>query len=142
LVAIFISTLAGILLDFDPSGAKFGLSDHEWNNLPKNILVGPSAAIRQQPDPPLPGISAGPPPVLLVRALNAADINIENVQLNYHTVAVNRETTANLLCMKYIAILQYVKSGFLSRAFAIDQEAHAYSFETEQRIYQIELLSH
>jgi len=47
------------------------------------------------------------------------------MQLNYHTAAVNRETTANLLCTKYIAILQYVKSAFRSRAFAIDQEAHA-----------------
>ena len=32
LAAIVISTLAGILLNFDPSGAKFASPDHEWEN--------------------------------------------------------------------------------------------------------------
>ena len=104
--------MAGILLNFDQSGAKFALPDHKWNNQPENILI-------------VPGISAGPPPALPVGALNAADMNIANMQLNYHNAVVNRETKANLLCTKYIEILQYVKSAFLSRAFAIDQEAHA-----------------
>ena len=87
MVAIVISTLAEILLTFHLSGAKFALADAEWEIQPGNILAGPSAAIRQRPDPPLPGIPAGfLPPVLPV---NAADINIANMQLNYHTAAVN-----------------------------------------------------
>ena len=48
-----------------------------------------------------------------------------NVQLQYHIAAVNREKEANLLCTKYAAILQYVTSALLSRAFNIDKEAHS-----------------
>ena len=87
------------------SGANFVLPDKEWDTQPGNILV-------QTPALPL-----GP--------LNAADINIVNMNLNYHTTAVNRETSANLLCTKYSSVLQYVKSALLSRAFTIDQEAHS-----------------
>jgi hypothetical protein len=47
------------------------------------------------------------------------------MNLNYHTAAVNRELAANLLCTKHAAIVNYVKSALLSRAFAIDQEAYS-----------------
>ena len=66
--------------------------------------MGPPTVIRPRPDPPLPGIPAGPPPVLPVGALPAADINIANMQLNYHKVAVNRDNAANLLCAKHSAL--------------------------------------
>jgi hypothetical protein len=36
-----------------------------------------------------------------------------------------KDIAANLLCTKHAAILQYVKSALLSRAFAIDQEAYS-----------------
>ena len=91
LTSIVNSTLAGILLNFDPSGAKFALPDHEWDNQPENILVGPPAAIRQRPDPPLSGIPAGPPSVLPVGILNATEMKMTNLQLNYHNAAINRE---------------------------------------------------
>jgi len=123
--AIVISTFSGVLLNFDVSDAKFALSDEEWEAQPENILAGPPAAIRQRPNPPIPGIPAGPPLVLPVGPLNAADINIANMNLSYHTAAVNRELQANLLCTKYSSILQYIKSALLSRAFAIDQEAYS-----------------
>ena len=124
LAAIIISTLGGILLNFDVSGAKFALPDAEWESQPENILAGPPEAIRPRPNPPIPGIPAGPPPALPVGPINAADINIANMNLNYHNAAVNRETAANLLCTKHTAIVQYVKSALLSRAFAVDQEAY------------------
>ena len=110
LASIVISTLAGILLNFDQSA----LPDSEWNSQRENILVGSPAAIRQRPNPPLPGLPPGPPPVLPIGILNAAEINIANVQLKYHTAAVNKEKEANLLCTKYAAILQYVTSALLS----------------------------
>ena len=100
LSAIVISTLSGILLNFDPSDAKFALPDSEWEQQPENILVGPFAAIRPRPNQPIPGIPAGPPPVLPAGALNAADINMAYLQLNYYTSAANREREANLLCTK------------------------------------------
>jgi len=46
------------------------------------------------------------------------------MQLKYHNAAKNRATAANLLGTKYFAIL-HVELALLSRAFAIDQEAHA-----------------
>ena len=125
LSAIVISTLSGILTNFDPSGAKFALPDSEWENQPENILVGPPAAIRNRPNAPLPGVPAGPPPALPIGPLNAGDINSANMLLNYHTAAVNRELAANLLCTKHSAIINYVKSAFLSRAFALNQEAYS-----------------
>jgi len=123
--AIVISTLFGVLLNFDVSGAKFALPDEQWNSQTENILVGPPARIRPRLNPPIPGIPARPPPVLSVGPLNAADINIANMNLNYHTAAVIRELAANLLCTKYSSILQYKKSALLSRAFTIDQEAYS-----------------
>ena len=45
LAAIIISTLGGILLNFDVSGAKFALPDAEWESQPENILAGPPEAI-------------------------------------------------------------------------------------------------
>ena len=125
LAAILVSTLAGILLNFDPSGAKFALPDAEWELQPENILAGPPAAIRPRPIPPLPGIPAGPPPALPVGALNAAEINMANLQLNYYNAAAAREREDNLLLTKYTSIVQYIKTALLSRAFAIDEEAHA-----------------
>jgi hypothetical protein len=125
LTATIISTLAGILLNFDISGAKFALPDEAWNVQPENVIVGPPADVRPRPNPPIAGIPAGPPPVLPIGALSAADINLANMQLNYHNAATIREKEANLLCIKYSAILQYTKTALLSRAFAIDQEAHA-----------------
>ena len=125
LSAIVISTLSGILLNFDQSGAKFALPDAEWENQPENILVGPPAGIRPRPNAPLPGVPAGPPPDLPIGPLNAAEINSANLHLNYHTAAVNRELAANLLCTKHTAIINYVKSALLSKVFAIDQEAYA-----------------
>ena len=125
MAAIIISTLSGILLNFDVSGAKFALPDAIWEIQPENILAGPPEAIRPRPDPPIPGIPAGPPPVLPIGPINAADINIANMNLNYHNAAVNREMAANLLCTKHSAIVQYVKSALLSKAFAVDQEAYA-----------------
>ena len=95
LSAIVISTLSGILLNFDSLGAKFALPYSEWHQQPENILAVPPASIRQRPDPPIPGQPAGPPPVLPVGPLNAADINIANMNLNYHNVAVNRDIAAN-----------------------------------------------
>ena len=74
LSAIVILTLSGVLLNFDPSGAKFALPDAEWENQPENILVGPPAAIRPRPNAPIPGVPAGPPPVLPIGPLNAAEI--------------------------------------------------------------------
>ena len=56
--AIVISTLSGVLLNFDVSGAKFALPDAEWEEQPENILAGPPAAIRQRPNPPISGIPA------------------------------------------------------------------------------------
>ena len=97
LSAIVISTLAGVLLNFDPSEAKFALPDSEWEQQPEHILIGPPAAIRPRPNPPIPGVPARPPPVLPIGPLNAAEINMANMNLNYHTVAVNRETAANVL---------------------------------------------
>ena len=41
MLAIVISTLFGVLLNFDVSRAKFVFSDEEWNNQPENTLVGP-----------------------------------------------------------------------------------------------------
>ena len=128
LTATIISTLSGIQLNFDISGAKFTLPDEEWNVQPENIIVGPPPDVRPRPNPPIAGILAGPPPVLPVGPLNAADINIANMNLNYHNAAVNREIAANLLCTKHAAILQYVKSALLSRAFAIDQEAYSRAY--------------
>jgi len=40
-----LSTLSGVLLNFDVSGAKFALPDEEWNAQPENILVGLPAGI-------------------------------------------------------------------------------------------------
>ena len=65
LASIVISTLAGILLNFDQSGAKFALPESEWNSQPENITAGPRETIRPRPSPPLPGIPAGEPPVLI-----------------------------------------------------------------------------
>jgi len=101
ITAIVISTLTGILLNFDASGAKIVLPDEEWNTQPENILVGLQAEIRPRRNSPIPGIPAGPPAALPVGRLNAAVINIANMNLIYHTAAVNRELTANLLCTKY-----------------------------------------
>jgi hypothetical protein len=123
--AIVIATLSGVLTNFDPSGAKFALPDQEWQQQPENILVGPPATIRQRPNPPIPGEPAGMPPALPAGPLNAAEINMANLQLNYYNAAANREREANLLCTKYTAIVQYIKTALLSRAFAIDEEAHA-----------------
>jgi len=125
LTAIVISTLSGILLNFDVTGAKIVFPDEEWNAQPENIFVGPPAGIQPRPNPPIPEIPAGPLPVLPVGPLNAAVIKIANMNLNYHTVAMNKELAAILLCIKYSSILQYVKSALLNRAFAIDQEAHS-----------------
>ena len=87
LTATIISTLSGILLNFDISGAKFALPDDEWNIQPENVLVGPPPDVRPRPNPPIAGIPAGPPPVLPIGALNEADINLANMQLNYHNAA-------------------------------------------------------
>ena len=125
LASIIISTLAGILLNFDQSGAKFALPDSEWNSQPENITVGPPETIRPRPNPPLPGIPSGPPPVLPIGILNAAEMKMANLQLNYHNAAINREKESNLLCTKYAAIMQYVVSALLSRALTIDKEAHS-----------------
>ena len=95
------------------------------NVQPENVIVGPPPDIRLRPHPPIAGIPAGPPPALPVGALNTADINLANMQLNNHNAAINREREANLLCIKYSSILQYAKTALLSRAFALDQEAHA-----------------
>ena len=65
------------------------------------------------------------PPALPAGPLNAAEIDMANLQLNYYNAAANREREANLLCTKYTAIVQYNKTALLSRAFAIDEEAHA-----------------
>ena len=82
MAAILISTLSGILLNFDVSAAKFALPDAIWEIQPENILAGPPEAIRPRPNPPTPGIPAGPPPVLPIGPINAADINIANMNLN------------------------------------------------------------
>jgi len=79
LASIVISTLAGVLINFDPSGAKFALPDSEWNSQTENIIAGPPAGIRPRPNPPLPGIPSGPPAVLQIGVLNAAKINMTNV---------------------------------------------------------------
>ena len=106
------------------------------------MLVGPPAAIRQRPDPPLPEIPAGPPPVVPIGILNAAEMKMANLQLNYHNAAVNREKESNLLCTRYASIMQYVALALLSRAFAIDKEAHSInSPETKLPIYLIETAS-
>ena len=70
--------------------------------------------IRPRPNPPLPGIPAGPSPVLPIGILNAAEIKMANLKLNYHNAAINREKESNLLCTKYVAIMQYVVSALLS----------------------------
>jgi hypothetical protein len=44
--AIVISTLSGILLNFDVSGAKFALSDAEWEVQPENIKSSDKAATK------------------------------------------------------------------------------------------------
>jgi len=77
---------------------------------------------------PLPGIPAGPPPVLPIRIWNAAEMKVANIQLNYHNAAVNREKEPNLLCTKYTANMQYVVyvvSALLIQALTIDKEAHS-----------------
>ena len=91
LTATIISTLSGMLLNFDISGAKFALLDEEWNVQSENVIVGPPPDIRPRPHPPIAGIPAGPPFALPVGALNAADINLANMQLNYHNATTNRE---------------------------------------------------
>jgi len=128
--SIVITTLAGILRNFDQSGAKFALLDSKWNKQPENVLVGPPASIRQRPDPPLPGIPAGPPPVLPIGILNAAEIKMTNLQLNYHNAAINREKESNLLCTKYATVMQYVVSALLNRALTIQQRS---SFNPHQK---------
>jgi len=99
--------------------------DSEWNSQPENIIAGPQETIRPRPNPPLPGIPAGPPPVLPIGILNAAEMKMANLQLNCHNAAINREKEQNLLCTKYAAIMQYVVSALLSRALTIDKEAHS-----------------
>ena len=37
--SVVITTLAGILLNFYQSGAKFALPDSEWNSQPENIIA-------------------------------------------------------------------------------------------------------
>ena len=86
--AIVISALSGVLLNFNVSDEKFALPDAEWETQADNILAGPPAAIRQRPNPPIPRIPVGSPPVPPVGPLNAADINIANMNLNYHNAAV------------------------------------------------------
>ena len=90
LASIVITTLAGILLDFDQSGAKFALPDSEWIFQPENIIAGPPAeTIRPRPNPPLPGIPAGPPPVLPIGILNAAEIS-HCVLINVRLILINK----------------------------------------------------
>ena len=137
-----ISTISKILLNLDISGPKFAFPDKEWNIQPENTLVGPPAGIRPRPNLPIAGKPAGPPLALPIGALNAVDINLANMQLNYHNASTNREKEANLLCIKYSAILQYAKRALLSRAFAIDSEAHAFFSEIESQIYRIESAFH
>ena len=114
LASIVTSNLAGVLPSFDQSGAKFALLDSEWNSQPENIIAGPPAAIRPRPNPPLKRILAGPPPVLPIGILNATEIKLANLQLNYHNAAVYREKESNLLCTKYAAIMQYAVSAILN----------------------------
>jgi hypothetical protein len=110
LAAIVISTLAGVLLNFNQSVAKFALPDDEWNARPENILLGPPAGIRRLPDSPVPRIPAGSPAALPVGPLNAEDINLADLLLNYHNAAVYREKESNALCCtKQTKITQYIK---------------------------------
>jgi len=46
LASIVITTLAGILLNFDQSGAKFAVPDSEWNTQQENIIAGSPAEIQ------------------------------------------------------------------------------------------------
>ena len=104
LTSIVIFTLAGILLSFDQSGAKFALPDSEWNSQLENIIAGPSTGIRPRPNQPQAGIPSGSLPVLPVGVLNDAEINMANFQLKYHIAAINRGRKAYLFCSKYFAI--------------------------------------
>jgi len=140
LTTAIISTLSRILHNFDISGAKFALPDEEWDIQPENTLVGPPAGIRPRPNPPIAGIPAGPPPAL---PIGAADINLANMQLNYHNAAINREKEANLLCIKYSATLQYAKIALLTvEHLSLTQKLTQFLFEIEARIYRIKLAFH
>ena len=103
-----------MLLNFDVTGAKVALRDEVSDIQSKNIVVGPPDKVRPRPNPPIAGIPAWPLPVLPVGALNATNMNLANMQVNYHNPVVARENAANLLCCtKYLAIIQYVKTAHL-----------------------------
>ena len=114
LASIVITTLAGTLLNFDQSGAKFASPDSEWNSQQENIIARPPETIRPRANPPLTGIPAGPSPVQPLGILNTAEMKMADLQVNYHIAAINREKEANLLCTKYAAMLQYLTSALLS----------------------------
>ena len=60
LASIVISTLAGVLLNFDQSGANFALPGSKGNSQLENIIAGLPAGTRPCQNPPLPGIPAEP----------------------------------------------------------------------------------
>ena len=134
LIAILIATLAGVLREYDISGAKLILPESEWCIQPENIipeiLAAPGiaavpAGIRPRPPPPAAGIPAGAPPVLPAGPLNAADINNANVQLNFYNAAKLAEKEANSICIKYATTMAYIRTAILNTAYEIDSTAYS-----------------